>query len=255
MVAALFSGILFAFQKVALMTQLKVLSYNIHKGKAFFSRRKTWQLLEDLLVMVDPDIVFLQEFLNGPDAQALLEAMADKLWPHHSYGQNATMGDYHYGNAIISKLPILNTQNTNISNHILEKRGLLYARIQPEGTRNLHLFCTHLDLLERGRKKQLVKIKHELQSIVPAGDSLILAGDFNDWSNTLDPRVRETLDVQEVFLKVLGKPIATSPSILPLFALDRIYYRGLEPQSAITINAPHLRSGSDHLPILTEFHF
>lgn len=237
------------------MKRLKILSYNIHKGKAFFSRKNTWQLLEELLKMVDPDIVFLQEFLHGPEAQMLLEMMANELWPHHSYGQNAAMGDYHYGNAIISKLPLLNTQNTNISNHALEKRGLLYARIQPTHERNLHLFCTHLDLLERGRKKQLVKIKHELQSIIPTGDPFILAGDFNDWSNTLDPLVRESLQVDEVFLKLIGKPMPTSPSILPVFALDRIYYRGVEPRSAAILNNHHLRIGSDHLPILSEFEF
>ncbi len=237
------------------MTRLKVLSYNIHKGKAFFSRKKTWQVLEELLQMVDPDIIFLQEFLNDSDAQALLELMANKMWPHHSYGQNATMGDYHYGNAIISKLPLLNTQNANISNHALEKRGLLYARIQPEEGRNLHLFCTHLDLLERGRKKQLVKIKHELQSVLPSGDPFLIAGDFNDWRSTLDPLLRESLEVEEVFLKLVGKPMPTSPSILPLFALDRIYYKGLEPRSAVILNHHYLRIGSDHLPIMSEFDF
>lgn len=253
--ATAFSGILFALQKVALVKRLKVLSYNIHKGKAFFSRKKTWHLLEELLIMTDPDIVFLQEFLNDPDAQSLLETMADKLWTHHSYGQNATMGDYHYGNAIISKLPITQTLNTNISTHPFEKRGLLYARIEPEPNHNLHLFCTHLDLLERGRKKQVVKIQRALEAIVPSGESLILAGDFNDWRNTLDLSLRETLNVNEVFRKVLGKPVATSPSILPVFALDRVYYRGLEPSSAVTLNHHNLRIGSDHLPILTELDF
>lgn len=233
--------------------KIKVLSYNIHKGRAFFSREKTWHILEEMLNAVHPDIVFLQEFLKEPEAETLLEAMADKMWPHHSFGQNATAGNYNYGNVIISRFPIQKAHNTNISNHILEKRGLLYARVEPAPGRELHLFCTHLDLREQGRRKQLVKIEKAVSEVVAPKDKIIFAGDFNDWNAKLDPLIRSQLHLDESFLEFTGKLILTSPSVFPILPLDRVYYRGIAVQSATSLNERHLRFSSDHLPLIVEF--
>ncbi len=232
---------------------IRVLNYNIHKGRAFFSRKKTWEILKELIPLVDADIVFLQEFLREPEAEVLLENMADRLWPHHSFGQNATAGDYQYGNAIMSKFPFLTTHNTSITNHYLEKRGLLYAKVQPIAGRDLHLFCTHLDLREQGRLRQLAKIQHVYDQLVPLGEPSLLVGDFNDWKENLDPKIREQLKLEEAFLNLTGRLAPSSPSVYPIFCLDRIYYKHLKAQTCVTLNERSLRYGSDHLPLVVEF--
>jgi endonuclease/exonuclease/phosphatase family metal-dependent hydrolase len=232
---------------------MRVLSYNIHKGRAFLSRRKTWKLIEDLLHAVEPDIAFLQEFLREPEAERLLEGMADRMWPHHSFGRNATAGDFHYGNVIISKFPLKRSFNTDISNHALEKRGLLYAEVEPEGARPLHLFCTHLDLSEIGRKRQVYKIEKTIRSLVSSDEDFLLVGDFNDWNRKLDPLIKEKLQVEEAFFSLTGRPLLTSPSLYPMFPLDRLYFRGLKAVNGEVFGHRRFRLSSDHLPLVVEF--
>src|SRR5690606_8562938 len=124
--------------------------YNIHKGRSFFLRHRTWFVLEKLMNEVEPDILFLQEFLIEPQTEKLLEKFADKMWPHYSFGQNATTGNFQYGNAILSKYPFVETHSTDISTNTLEKRGVLYGKITVEG-KDIFLFCSHLDLTQKGR--------------------------------------------------------------------------------------------------------
>jgi len=232
---------------------IKVLSYNIHKGRSFFLRHKTWGALDRLVHKVEPDIIFLQEFLIEPEAEKLLEKFADKLWPHYSFGQNATMGDYHYGNAILSKFPFVETHSTDISNNALEKRGLLYGKVKILDNRDLFLFCSHLDLTHRGRKNQINKIESVTSSLTAEKDHVLLAGDFNDWDNKLHPIIESKLNFKEVSSSVNGYLEATSPSIYPKFSLDRIYYRNLNAVSTQVLSSKSLKILSDHLPVVSEF--
>jgi endonuclease/exonuclease/phosphatase family metal-dependent hydrolase len=232
---------------------IKVLSYNIHKGRSFFLRHRTWDALDKLVHKVEPDIIFFQEFLSEPQAEILLEKFADKLWPHHSFGKNATMGDYHYGNAILSKYPFIETYSNDISTNKLEKRGLLYGKIQINKKDNLFLFCTHLDLTYKGRKSQLKKIQKYTSSLTKKSDHVLFVGDFNDWDEKLHPEIQKTLNFKEASTEVHGFLAETSPSIYPKFSLDRIYYRNLKPHSTEVIKDKNLKILSDHLPVVFEF--
>lgn len=232
---------------------VKVLSYNIHKGRAFFSRKKIWGAIDELVHLVQPDIVFLQEFLQNDDSAQLLEKFADSLWPHCSLGQNATSNRGHeYGNAILSKYPFSKTSNSNISTNSMESRGLLYGKVMVENKYPLHLFCTHLDLTANGRYKQIKKIQELISLEAKKNERLILAGDFNDWNLEIHKKIKEEMDLQEVFESLKGILVPTSPSILPVLALDRIYYRGLNPVQALRVFDKKFRFLSDHLPLVAE---
>jgi endonuclease/exonuclease/phosphatase family metal-dependent hydrolase len=232
---------------------IKVLSYNIHKGRSFFLRHRTWDALDKLVHKVEPDIIFFQEFLSEPQAEKLLEKFADKLWPHYSFGRNATMGDYHYGNAILSKYPIIETYSSDISTNKREKRGLLYGKISIKKNKDLFLFCTHLDLTSKGRKSQINKIHKITSSIVKKSDHILIAGDFNDWDNDLDEEIKSTLNMNEASMDVHGLLVPTSPSIYPKLSLDRIYYRNLKSVSLDVLSDKYLKILSDHLPIVFQF--
>lgn len=232
---------------------IRVLSYNTHKSRAFVSRRKTWQELLALLRITKPDLVFLQEFLREAEAEQFLETIADNLWPHHSFGQNATLGNYHYGNAILSKFPFVEIRNTDISNSSLERRGLLYGKVQPAPHLYLHLFCCHLDLTHRGREKQIARISPIISDLVPGNAPMVLAGDFNDWQEKLHDPIRSSFGVEEASAELGGKLVPSSPSFFPLFSLDRVYFRGMKPLfSEFMINTPW-HSRSDHLPCIVDF--
>lgn len=231
---------------------MKVLSYNIHKGRAFFSRKRSWHVLEELLFHTQPDLVFLQEFFREPETEQMLENLADHLWPHHSYGQNAVSGDYHYGNAILSRYPILKSKNHNISTSTYEKRGVLYAQVEIR-EKPVHLYCTHLDLTESGRLVQVRKIKKFISTLSNPTEPLILAGDFNDWNNRLHSLFVKSMDLRDSLSLFQGALVPTFPSVLPLFPLDKIYFRHFDVLKADRIINKVLRYQSDHLPIFTEF--
>ena len=97
---------------------------------------------------------------------------------------------------------------------------------------------------------------------------VIIAGDFNDWRNTLSAKLRKALGVVEVFDEIgagssLGdlvrtlarrqaavRPARTFPSALPFFRLDRIYVRGFKVESAQVLHGPIWAKLSDHAPLV-----
>ncbi len=235
---------------------LKVLSYNIHKGFAL-SQRFVLQEMRNIIRTVHPDIVFLQEVLGDhsghqksvkgwPGPQ--LEYLADTLWPHYAYGKNAVYTEGHHGNAILSKHPITSFENIDISNNRFERRGILHAVTDWDGS-PLHLLCVHLDLTDSGRKKQNDRIVSRIKESVPLSERLILAGDFNDWRGLATTHFEEKLNLKEVFKTTTGKHAKTFPAPFPFLTLDRMYLRGLEPMSARCYEGEPWSTLSDHLAI------
>jgi endonuclease/exonuclease/phosphatase family metal-dependent hydrolase len=255
-----FAGeILRAVQVVAVM-RLRILSYNIHKG---FSLKRDFVLsqIRDAIRTTNADIVFLQEVLGHHDhpthkipeyaSSAQFEFLADSVWTHFAYGRNAIYDEGHHGNAILSRYPIVSHFNTDISNHLLERRGLLDATIEIPSKGLARLACLHLDLTHRGRSQQLEKIVQWANSH-PEHTPLIMAGDFNDWRNRFTQSLIERSRLQEVFMCLDGRCAKTFPSWFPVLSLDRIFVRGVEPTACETLSGNPWRDLSDHLPIVAE---
>jgi len=175
------------------------------------------------------------------------------------YGKNAEKKNgHHHGNALISALEIKRWRNLNISTNKLEQRGCLHGEFEfsTETTKSqsLHALCVHLDLLERGRMRQLHYIIEYIESEISSEDPVVLAGDFNDWNGQATRILSRYLGLREAFLDLFGTHALTFPSRLPLLKLDRIYTRGLVASSARVLSDPIWRSRSDHVPIVAVFH-
>lgn len=234
---------------------LRVLSYNIHKG--FTARNRSFVLSEirDAIREVHPDFVFLQELLgehrvHGPQ----LEFLADTLWPHFAYGRNAVYDEGHHGNAILSKYPILSVENEDVSSSTLERRGLLHAIVHPfEGKDPLHLICAHFGLFERDRQMQAQKLCARLKRAVPPSESVIVAGDFNDWAQRLSPIFHQNAGLSEVYTERHAKPARTFPARFPMLRLDRIYFRSMLARSVECLHQSPWARLSDHAALLAEF--
>jgi endonuclease/exonuclease/phosphatase family metal-dependent hydrolase len=250
------------------MNKLIILSYNIHKG--FSSVKKfTLHRMRDEIRQVHPDLIFIQEVHGAQprrrerlskdkrskrSALSQFEFLAHDIWPHFSYGQNATYTNGHHGNAILSKYPILSSNNLDLSSNRLERRGLLHATIQlPSLTLPLNIFCTHLNLLENGRKKQLLHVSKHIRRSFAKKTPLILAGDFNDWRQSANKYLKKSVGLDEAFENLHGDNAKTFPSAYPLLPLDRIYFRGLDLVRAQSLTHRPWRSLSDHVPIVAEF--
>lgn len=241
--------------------QLRVLSYNIHKGFNSTNRSFTLSKIKEAIRSVSADLVFLQEVQGKHDLKANLydswpnvsqfEFLADQIWPHYAYGKNAIYNAGHHGNAILSKFPIVAWENVDISTNPFEQRGILHAEIElPESLERIHCFCLHLNILRRSRTSQIFEICKFVKKILPIGGRVLVAGDFNDWTHKASSVLEKELGAKELFKALHGRYAKSFPSMLPLLSLDRIYFKGFKPISAEVINRELWKDLSDHVPLL-----
>jgi endonuclease/exonuclease/phosphatase family metal-dependent hydrolase len=218
------------------MPTLKIATYNIHKGLSYFNRRVVLHELRERLRELDADIVFLQEvqgehtrhgerFHNYPEG-AQHDFIAGEVWPHSVYGKNSVYEAGHHGNAILSRFPILQSFNTDVSAHRFESRGLLHCEIDLPGQPGVHCLCAHFGLFARSRRAQTSALIEYVRNEIPSDAPLIIAGDFNDWRNQLSKTLASELHIHDVFHLHRGTPARSFPSRLPVLRLDRIYVRG-----------------------------
>lgn len=239
--------------------KLRILSYNIHKGFNLSNQEFTLERIKIALKELDPDIIFLQEVLGEhskhtiPQWQTAIqfEYLADAVWQHFAYGKNAVYPEGHHGNAILSKYPIIDWQNLNISTNRFEQRGLLQARIQdPISGQELLLVNTHLNLTQYGRNQQIKTIAQHLKPLDKT--PMVLVGDFNDWNKKASHYLEKELGMKECFKTLHNKYPRTFPAFFPLLSLDRVLVKGLTVQSAEVLKGAKWRKLSDHLPLVVE---
>ena len=235
---------------------LRIATYNIHKGFSNFNRRAILHDVRDRLRMLDADLIFLQEVQGSNETHDLNhtlwttpqhEFLADSVWHQTAYGKNAVYEEGHHGNAILSRFPIVNWENEDVSAHPLERRGLLHCELEAPGwDAHLHCVCVHLGLFSRWRAQQARALCDRIDRMVPRDAPLVIAGDFNDWRERLSILLRDRLDAHEVFEATRGRPARSFPAGLPFLSLDRIYVRGLRVKSAKLMHGKAWSKLSDH---------
>lgn len=241
---------------------LRVVTLNIHKGLSQFNRRMVIHELREGLRALQPDLVFLQEVAGLNQRHALRFAAWPEAGQHeflagdelkHVYGANRVHQHGHYGNAVLSRFPILSSENEDVSDHRFERRGLLHTVVSVPGwKRNLHCICVHLSLHERGRRRQLDAIAARLEALADKRLPIIIAGDFNDWRQRASPILEKSLGMTEASFAAGGRHGRTYPSLLPMFHLDRIYVRGFRVLRSSVHRGPPWSLLSDHLALSAE---
>lgn len=245
--------------------QLRILTYNLHKGFSTSNRQFTLHPMREALIETDADIMLLQE-IQGEHAQHKVtqqhwpdmphsEFLAQDVWPHHAYAKNAVYNVGHHGNAILSKYPLQKWENINVSPFSWASRSLLHGEIKLpwSGDENLHIICIHLGLLGMERRGQFAALCKRIDEHVPHDAPLIVAGDFNDWAGQAEKRLSQHLGLKEAYRTLHNRYARTWPSWMPLLKMDRIYYRGMEP--VICERPPHSQWNrlSDHAPLFASF--
>ena len=184
------------------MSVIRVVSYNIHKGRSATGGRESLADLRLGLYGLHPDLLFLQEVQGRNEQQLSLdtqhEYLAAALNMHAAYGCNAVRAQTDHGNALLSRYPILQHENQDISDHRLEQRGLLHALIDVQNI-SVHCLVVHLGLFAGGRSRQIGALVERIKRLVPDDEPMLIAGDFNDWSNRLAPLFVQQLGLYEVF--------------------------------------------------------
>jgi endonuclease/exonuclease/phosphatase family metal-dependent hydrolase len=247
-------------------SRLRVATYNIHKGVRGMAFRKRLEIhnLGLGIESLDADLVFLQEvrLYNAPDARRFertwfgwpAEGQAEFLAPEGyavAYRSNAITRHGEHGNALLSRWPLGDVGHHDVSDHRFEQRGLLHVPVQWQGG-TVHAVVAHLGLIHSSRLRQVRLLAAYLDSAVPHGDPLIVAGDFNDWGERLDAPMR-ALGLERASPAQGARARPTFPSRVPVFALDRIYTRGLACRLTHVPRGAVWARMSDHLPLVAEF--
>ena len=243
---------------------IKILTYNVHKGFSMGNLRFILHEIKESLQHIDADVVCLQEIQGERNISNnrfddwhnnnQFEFLADQVWHHHAYGKNAIYKAGHHGNAILSKYPLVEWENIDVSIMKTASRSLLHGAIQiPNSDKKIHIICIHLGLFGRERERQLSTLAKRIGSHVPSDEPLIIAGDFNDWRGRAERHLHHDLGVKEVFKDAHGMYARTFPALFPVLSMDRIYYRGLEVLDCRNLRGQPWRRLSDHTPLLAEF--
>lgn len=246
--------------------QIRVLTYNIHKGYASGNRRFVLDAMRARLVESAADLVFLQEVhgstfgrkrkraVGDYPEEPHFEYLADQTWPHFAYGRNAVYRSGDHGNAILSRYPIIQSDNVDFSRFPRSSRSILHCVIDvPNALAPLHAICIHMGLLERERRFQCRVLADHIDQHVPKDEPLVIAGDFNDWRRRVDTELENYLEVDELFMAVQGRHARTFPVWAPVLSVDRIYYRNLAPISGSRLCNGAWRQLSDHAALLGNF--
>jgi endonuclease/exonuclease/phosphatase family metal-dependent hydrolase len=244
--------------------QIRVLSYNMHRAIGV-DRLFRPERIARVINHHQADIVLLQEVDVGVPRSRQLDLakeMAEAAgYPHYVTGLNVKLNKGMYGNTTLSKFPITQSRNIDLTVGRRKARGCQYSSIQVNNSsdfsQNIEVFNLHLGLSSQERVRQIGLLIHseEFSPLTPGAPCLV-GGDFNDWRTLLGPIFTDILNFECATNHSRGyhNPYLTYPAFTPTGGLDKIFYRGpLELIKRRRCWMGITRLASDHLPVIAEF--
>jgi endonuclease/exonuclease/phosphatase family metal-dependent hydrolase len=196
---------------------------------------------------IDADVIGLQEVdaRPGPATDSMQMAyLAGALGLHAVAGPTILRHDGHYGNALLTRCPVVDVRHVDLTVYRREPRAAIDAELDVGGG-IVRVIATHFGLLPGERRDQARRVLALLGEGSRDVVATILCGDINEWFAIGRP-------LRWLHAR-LGRAttIATFPSTYPVFALDRLW---VLPRTALRGVAAHTtdtaRVASDHLPIV-----
>ncbi len=239
--------------------RFRLVTYNIHKGIGGKDRRYRLERIVETLRHCEADVVLLQEVDDGvprSNHHRQVEMLAEAVGLRHfAYQRNVHLRQGHYGNAILSRFPLSQIHHLDLTLRFKKRRRALLAHCcvhSEHHQRTFSIVNVHLGLAGIERQLQLRKLlAHRTFLETTRRCPTVIGGDYNDVWGNLGKRTLEPEGFHSV-----GKKILTFPAMLPLRALDRIYYQDLIQVRHAFASRTHLaRQASDHLPLVADFEF
>jgi endonuclease/exonuclease/phosphatase family metal-dependent hydrolase len=159
-----------------------------------------------------------------------------------------------YGNVVLSRFPLRDARNYDISVRGREARGCMRADIEIIPDTTLHVFNVHLGTAYLERRHQGRKLIDDaiLKNRELQGPRLML-GDFNEWTRGLASRLLAA-HLKSADVRLHLPRSRTYPGVLPLLHLDHIYYEdSLKLESMRLHRSRTALIASDHLPLVADF--
>jgi endonuclease/exonuclease/phosphatase family metal-dependent hydrolase len=135
---------------------LRVVTYNIHRGRGLDGRLKPGRIAE-VLREIDADVIALQEVVCGADTGREGDQgrfLADELGLHYQLGENRKLKGAAYGNVALSRFPLKVVSNHDLSVEGYERRGALHTDVCLTESETLHVFNVHLGTAFLERRHQ-----------------------------------------------------------------------------------------------------
>ncbi len=239
---------------------LRVLTYNTHACEGMDGRVSPRRIAR-VIAARSPDIVALQELDLGrrrsrSEDQAALIARAVEM--HVVFCPTVTVGEEHYGHALLSRWPIEVVRRGLLpvapGGWWSEPRTALWARVVI-GARRFNIITTHLGLGTEERRLQMEALTGpDWLGAVPLGEDVLLCGDFNSLPGSVPYRLaaRRLQDAQAVLKR--HTPLRTFSSTQPFARIDHIFASSSFVPEKIWVPRDRVtRVASDHLPLVVDF--
>jgi endonuclease/exonuclease/phosphatase family metal-dependent hydrolase len=235
---------------------MRLLSYNIHKGIGGRDRRYRLDRIIEVIEAANPDLICLQEVARDMgrsrfhDQPGMLVEYFNAA--AHQFQLNVRLKHGGYGNLILSRWRFLSHHHVTLRVNRKKPRGAQIVVVDtPEG--RLHLVNWHLGLAERERFWQASHLLNHHLFYESAHLPTLIAGDYNDWRNSLALEVFKRHGFQQATAPL--SRFRSFPAYLAMGSLDKAFYRGdLVIRHANIVRSPIAKRASDHLPLLIDFH-
>jgi endonuclease/exonuclease/phosphatase family metal-dependent hydrolase len=229
--------------------RLRVLSYNIHHGEGVDGKLDL-ERVAGVIRAVEADIVALQEVDQRVRRSRGVDQPAELGWlsgMRAVFGQNIPLEGGGYGNAVLSRLPIVRHKNHPLPNvDAGEQRGVLEIELEPPGDRQpLVILATHLDH-RRDDRERLASAKAigELASAY-LERPMLLIGDLN-----ATPDSAVMAEFHKTWKRANDEILPTIPVARPARQIDYVLLRPAERWRVIEVKVLDEPLASDHRPIL-----
>ncbi len=236
--------------------RVRVMTWNIHKGIGGVDRRYRPERIIAVVGHYRPDILLLQEVDEGAPRSRhhrQVDHLGDAIGlRHRAYAPNVRMRNGVYGNATLSRWPIVAHSNIDLTLPPKKRRGALYTRIRvrtARRSRTLVVYNLHLGLAGFERSIQIRRfLAAQPFAHLHPSTPLLVGGDFNDLWGTLGKRFLRPAGFARA-----GALVHTYPAFLPVRPLDGLHVRGeVVVENAFCGRMELAREASDHLPLLAE---
>lgn len=233
----------------------RIATYNIHKCKGLDFRTSALRIA-GVLREIEADIIALQEVVSlerGKPEENQARFLAEELGFEYRIGENRKHLGGAYGNVMMSRFPILEDKNFDISIHGREPRGCQHVDVKIGSRHLLHVYNIHLGTAFFERRKQIKRLLDDGILNRYHRAPRILLGDFNEWTHGLASKLLKahfrSADLREYLARK-----RTYPGVFPFLHLDHIYYDNhLKIENAFVHRSRLALLASDHLPLVADF--
>jgi endonuclease/exonuclease/phosphatase family metal-dependent hydrolase len=238
----------------------RIVTYNVHRCIGN-DRRLDVGRVADVLAMLEPDIVALQELDVGRARTGGVDQaheIAKRLDMACHFNAALTVEEERYGDAILTAFPERLMQVGPLPGYdrmrSLEPRGALWVEVEVGGT-PVQVINTHLGLVPREQQAQAAWIAGPAWLEHPhCTGPTILLGDFNATGTSVVYRTLTAKLEPARHLSPKNSPTATFPSPLPVLRIDHLFVsEQIRVTDVFAPFAPLTRVASDHLPLVMDF--